>query len=112
MIEAPPAEGVCSRCHSLVPVGETYVHETTVGPERFHRAQHRRGGVPCGPVYTAFEYRLVWQVHDLLVLPLPLTSRDRVRALEARLEASIPAEPDRAAAPRVCLLIQELMDRS
>ena len=107
-----PAEGVCSRCHALVPVGETYVHETTVGAERFHRAPHRRRGVPCGPVFTSFHYRIVWQVHDHLVLPAPLSSRDSVRALEDRLEASIPQEPDRAEPPRVCLLIQELMDRS
>jgi hypothetical protein len=104
---AHPAEGVCSRCHGLVPVGDTYEHDG----DRYHRKERRKGGAPCGPVFTSFEYRIVWQVHDRLILPVPLVSLEQTRALEESLEEQIPSSPERIGRPRVCLLIQERIHR-
>ncbi len=93
-------EGFCSRCGEPVRVADTYDFEG----RRWHRLA-RRKGVPCGPVFTRFEYRVVWQVEDYMFLPAPLTSQEHFQALADQIAA-------RAGVPRVCILAHEALSRS
>lgn len=100
MIEAP-ADGSCERCRARVPVADTYEHDG----RRWHRVGERRKGRVCGPVYTTFEYRLVFHVEEVVALPSPLASEDEWRALEQRIARA-------TGAARVCLMIREPIGRS
>lgn len=95
--------GLCAKCNSIVPLGETYDH----GGQLFHKKpwpppkskgfRPQKGTAICGPVLTMWRYRIAYVIAgehhaECLDLPWPLRNPHNFEMLEHHLAEVRKAE--------------------